>query len=213
MTTRHELIRSARTFRVWSYAIGHRTLYLRSAKSEEGGTTIDIGFASVYEMHLPTELQGIAIHEEITDDGPATQPRKWIVETGDVIGHVIAGAAGVHEDDREWFDFSYGDDARRLMPGPAYARVRWLDEERAKSLTRRQTLAWRLARFKGLESSRPRESWPVEVTPVLWPTDREDGFATLGIQTDDAALRALLTRGLDFELYEGDTRLAIGRVI
>lgn len=66
----HEsLLRSEREFRQWIYCVSHRTLLLRSVKSEAWSTRIDVVFNGVSELCAPTTLRGIELFEA---------PRAWL---------------------------------------------------------------------------------------------------------------------------------------
>ena|SRR5689334_18174303 len=63
---------SNRKFRMWGYSVSHCFLLLRSTYNEDqekNGYNIDIEFAGVEYLDVPTTLQGISI-EELTENLP-----------------------------------------------------------------------------------------------------------------------------------------------
>ena len=120
------LFSSPRTFRVWSYSVGHLTLLLRSTKedtSPRSSTRVDVVFVSVRSINIPTTLHGVEIFE--ADEGECAargivlekDQRLWIVRGQGYDGHIVGGGMGSHEDDKEWNDPAYWDDMERIRAG------------------------------------------------------------------------------------------------
>ena len=102
----------ARSFQVWSYTVGHSRLLLRSVKSIENSTRVDVLFKNVASISMPTLVENLTI--EAADENT----RRMLVEgwelrilEGRVIfvlrgtnyqGYVVAGAMAHHEDDGEY---------------------------------------------------------------------------------------------------------------
>ena len=62
------IIRFDRKFQVWQYSVSHGQLLLRSTKSQEHQTQVDILFKDVIMMQLPTLFRDLAIWEISTDE-------------------------------------------------------------------------------------------------------------------------------------------------
>lgn len=112
-----EIISSNRFFQVWSYSVSHRELILRSTKSADLTTRIDVFFKGVEEVHLPAQSNGLSI-EEISgvniDEfrrlrrAPFGKDVKiFVVRGDDFVGYVAALIALSHEDDGEYHDPSF----------------------------------------------------------------------------------------------------------
>jgi len=52
---------SNRTFKLWEYRVSHDQLLLRSPKTEEMPTNIDIAFVGVKYLDLPTQLANLEL--------------------------------------------------------------------------------------------------------------------------------------------------------
>ncbi len=59
---------SGRTFRVWEFRVSHDQLLLRSARTERHPKNVDIIFAGVDFVNLPTKLGEIEISNPTADD-------------------------------------------------------------------------------------------------------------------------------------------------
>lgn len=112
------LISSDREFQVWKYTVGHRQLLLRSTKSPQHPTRVDVFFKGVSEFHLPTSLTGLFITEvsesEVQDlcmlsvqTSPETGSKVFKVEGKHFVGYVAALALASHEDEGEYYDPSF----------------------------------------------------------------------------------------------------------
>jgi hypothetical protein len=110
------LFESERHFRLWWARVGHGLLLLRSTKSDERSTRIDVLFKPVSVVKLRTSLDGLLVWrasaEEVTEIerevGP-TDPREttFLVKAGEFRGYVVAASCAWHEDDGEHDDPSY----------------------------------------------------------------------------------------------------------
>jgi hypothetical protein len=104
-------------FQVWLFTVRHAQLLLRSTRSGERGTRVDILFKGVRAVQLPTTLRGLNM---------TVMPRKEAIEMSQTMGvqlrgnesvfalrgsnyagFVIAGAAFLHEDEGSHSDPSY----------------------------------------------------------------------------------------------------------
>ena len=57
------MLRHDRKFQVWRYTVGHKQMLLRSVKSEQAGTRIDVLFKAVEYICIPTTIENIVIEE------------------------------------------------------------------------------------------------------------------------------------------------------
>jgi len=113
----NELLNSSRHFQIWEYTVGHAQLLLRSPKTADLPTRIDVLFKNVGAIQLPTNLDSLRISEGIEGEGTGlalgtnakiTKDRKiFVVRGSDFVGYVIAGAMASHEDDGEYHDPSF----------------------------------------------------------------------------------------------------------
>jgi hypothetical protein len=96
----------SRTFQMWEFLVGHRQLLLRSPKSEEHNTRIDILFKDVSEICLPTILTGLTV--SVTPRShPGAQGSEYCIKGNEYEGRVAAGSMHVHEDTLEYYDDSF----------------------------------------------------------------------------------------------------------
>ena len=113
-----EIINCRRSFQVWGYAVSHGELLLRSTKSREFSTRIDVFLKGVAEFHLPTTFDGLSIKEATPEDlEPLPLLRSamslrhgrkiFIVEGNEFVGYVAALGLWCHEDDGEYYEPSY----------------------------------------------------------------------------------------------------------
>ncbi|AZI57858.1 hypothetical protein EH165_06530 [Nakamurella antarctica] len=106
--------RRERVFQLWGYTVGMGRLCLRSTKSDQFTTRIDVVFQNVKAVHLPTFLQGLVI-----SDANATETERIIRDTGmlpdngckffsmvgsNFNGFVVASVITICEDDGEFFE-------------------------------------------------------------------------------------------------------------
>ena len=106
-----------RKFQVWLYSVSHGQLLLRSNRSEEFSTRIDILFKDVAAMALPTLFDGVSVAETAKDAAHELniQLGAWSIQNRKVFaiwganfsGYVVAGAVFWHEDEGYHFDESY----------------------------------------------------------------------------------------------------------
>ena len=79
-----------RLFVVWRYSVSHGQLLLRSVRTEESPTRVDVLLKNVNHMRLPTSLPGLRIEEralEVTDDLPEVVR----AETADAKAYWLSG--------------------------------------------------------------------------------------------------------------------------
>ncbi|MCR6488714.1 hypothetical protein M8542_38385 [Amycolatopsis sp. OK19-0408] len=99
-----------RRFDVWSYAISHSVLLLRSGRTSAAPTRIDLMFRVVQEMRLRQWMDDVEIQlltEGVSDrfaDVQISGDRALfvILSAGSVCGFVVAGALYMSEDDLEY---------------------------------------------------------------------------------------------------------------
>jgi hypothetical protein len=106
-----------RDFQIWLYTVSHGQLLLRSNRSAERGTRVDILFKGVDAIQLPTVLQGLTMAKTPRPEALEISKKLGIRlrDSADVfvlrgahyVGFVIAGAAFVHEDEGQHYDPSY----------------------------------------------------------------------------------------------------------
>ena len=102
----------SRRFQMWAYAVGHSQILLRSPKSADSPTRIDVLFKNVAFICLPTMCDGLAVSEATMEEEtklrsqlslPRQVGRKLFVVSGaDFTGYVVAGAVASYEDEREY---------------------------------------------------------------------------------------------------------------
>lgn len=98
-----------REFQVWAYTVGHGQLLLRSNRTAERSTRIDILFKDVGALNMPTILRDLTIAEATAEEFGlnrriAESRRVFRVSSLDYLGFVVAGAVAMQEDDREYND-------------------------------------------------------------------------------------------------------------
>ena len=104
-----EVFASDRAFSFFSYTMSHGLLLLRSGKTNEQHTRIDILFSDVRAMEVRSWFTGIVIRE-VAPDHVANQPSKpgKIIEIGNRVyslessgweGFVVAGIVNTCEDE------------------------------------------------------------------------------------------------------------------
>src|SRR6185437_7927724 len=102
----------ARKFQVMTYRCSHSELLLRSGKTADTPTRVDVLFKDVRALELRIYLSELFIEEiDPSQLGPhSTKPieaveqghRAYLIKSGDWSGHIIAGAVFWHEDDGEF---------------------------------------------------------------------------------------------------------------
>jgi hypothetical protein len=109
-----EIFRSDRNFRIWAYVVSLSQLLLRSVKTDDEPTRIDILFRNVKAINIRTNLQGISIREEIDEEkvnqllhgdmAYGEKLRMFVIRSLNSVGYVIAGMVSFHEDSGEYND-------------------------------------------------------------------------------------------------------------
>lgn len=111
-----QLVAFSRQFQVWLYTVGHAQLLLRSTKTQEHPTRIDVLFKVVGAIYLPTLFDGLTIleasQEEISNLNLAPpfargSKKMYLMQGANFSGYVMAGIVTWHEDDGEYNDPSY----------------------------------------------------------------------------------------------------------
>lgn len=105
-----------RTFQLWSYTVGHSRLLLRSTKSEQRGTRVDILFKNVANINLPTVIEDLNVERA---DAATTRAlarslgsadlgerQVFLVRGRNCDGYVVAGALVHREDEGEYDEAS-----------------------------------------------------------------------------------------------------------
>src|SRR5262249_48013426 len=106
-----------RRFQVWLYSVSHGQLLLRSTKSDEIPTRIDVLFNDVAALELPTLFDGLSITEAALDEAqslnvqlgswPIHRRKVFVLRGTNYLGYVIAGAVSWHEDEGSHYDESF----------------------------------------------------------------------------------------------------------
>jgi len=99
-----------RIFQVWSYTVGHGQLLLRSTKTEECSTRIDVGFKNVVYVQLPMLININEIYLGSLVDLPEDVRRLidlkdksvYVIDIDGAKGVVAAGYGAWHEDEGEY---------------------------------------------------------------------------------------------------------------
>jgi hypothetical protein len=99
-----------RVFQLWAYNVGMSQLLLRSNRSSDIATRVDIGFQAVSWLELPTYLQGVTIESDVVEDLKEIEGRG--VSIGDrhlyslsgvgYRGFVVAHVLRTAEDDEDY---------------------------------------------------------------------------------------------------------------
>jgi hypothetical protein len=113
--TKRSLFRSERKFSVFSYGISHGPLLLRSGKTAEHRTRIDVLFQDVRALEIRAWFDGLEITEVDRDylDGFRSNPLEMLEQPGLKVfaldgkgwqGFVVAGGVLLHEDEADFMD-------------------------------------------------------------------------------------------------------------
>jgi hypothetical protein len=106
-----------RRFQIWLYTVSHSQLLLRSNRSDQYATRIDLLFKDVGVMHLPASFNGLVVME--ASEGEARNlniqlgaqqihgQKVFVIQGSNFEGYVVAGAVFWHEDEGHYFDESY----------------------------------------------------------------------------------------------------------
>lgn len=106
-----------RRFQIWLYTVSHGQLLLRSNRSDQHATRVDVLFKDVAVVQLPMSFDGLVVME--ASEGEARNlnvqlgaqqihDRKvFVIQGSNFEGYVVAGAVFWHEDEGRHFDESY----------------------------------------------------------------------------------------------------------
>jgi len=107
-----EIITFNRQFQIWSYIVGHSQLLLRSTKSPDHPTRVDIFFKNVKSIQLPTTIDDFSIVESDVEsvqalsvnlnDADLRNRRVFLVHGVNCTGYVVAGFMDCREDEGEY---------------------------------------------------------------------------------------------------------------
>jgi len=110
-----------RRFQVWLYAVSHAQLLLRSNRSNEFQTRIDVLFKNVAAVALPTRFEGLEVSEASKEEATRFSPqlgsneienrKVFAIRGSNYCGYVVAGAVFWHEDDGHHYDPSHFQDS------------------------------------------------------------------------------------------------------
>src|SRR4051794_31587126 len=114
-----------RMFQIWQYTVGHGQLLIRSTRTEDLATPVDVLFKTrvdvlfkgVVALHMPTVFHGLLVTEvsEIESSSMNLQLgllsiagcKVFMVTGSSFQGYVVAAAVFFHEDDGHHNDPSY----------------------------------------------------------------------------------------------------------
>jgi hypothetical protein len=107
------IFESKRSFVIFSYAVSHGLLLLRSRKTKEESTRVDILFQDVRAMELRSWFEGLTIKEvdAIFLKGIRSNPTEMMEQGNKIysitgrewLGFIVGGIVSVREDDGEFF--------------------------------------------------------------------------------------------------------------
>ena len=114
------IISSHRRFQIWRYTVSHSQLLVRTTKTEEFPTRIDVLFKGVKEFHLPTAFDGLSIMEASDKEvlklcdlrqlsSLYNREKVFTVQGRDFVGYVVALVVFSHQDEGEYYDPSVFD--------------------------------------------------------------------------------------------------------
>ena len=101
-----------RHFQIWEYKVGHQQLLIRSPKSQDHATNLDLIFVGVDYLALPDSMNGISIvpaNEAEMEFASAffdSYSKVTVLETGGKRHMVIAAKFRVFENDLDLFESS-----------------------------------------------------------------------------------------------------------
>ncbi len=106
----------SRLFQLWAYTVSHGSLLLRSTKTDDDPTRVDVLFRNVKALDLPTVLHGVSVAvagpdatarvAAATGLAPDDDTVFFEVATRNCTGYVVAGAVSSDEDTREFHEAS-----------------------------------------------------------------------------------------------------------
>ncbi len=104
-----------RSFRLWEFQVSHGQLLLRSPKSESESQNLDIVFAGVEYIELPTKMETVTLTEPSAEERERAADalgksvpveRVFIIESNERRFLVVAAAMVVEENDLDLFESS-----------------------------------------------------------------------------------------------------------
>jgi len=107
------LFESSRSFQLWRAVVGHNQVLLRSTKTDNDPTRIDILFKPVRALKLRTDMDGLRIreasHEEVDQIALESGERAgtatfFILESAGLSGYIVADLMVTAEDEGEYLD-------------------------------------------------------------------------------------------------------------
>lgn len=103
-----------RVFQLWSYSVSMKRLLLRSTKSDQFQTRVDVAFQNVQAVQLPTLLPGLVvagadpaeIERIIKETGllPDDDRKFFSMLGSNFTGYVVAGVVASCEDSGEYYE-------------------------------------------------------------------------------------------------------------
>jgi len=103
-----------RDFQVWCYGVSHGQLLLRSVKSPNHSTRVDVLFTELVAVHIPMAFHGLTIREMSGKErlglriqlGSRTlhEQKTFLIQGSNFEGYVVAAALFWQEDEGEYFD-------------------------------------------------------------------------------------------------------------
>lgn len=123
-----ELVRFERRFQIWLYTVGHRQLLIRSTKSAEWPSRVDVLFKDVRGMAIVPQIDSIRLERLGIDDAVSAAASLGITDIDEANVYllareprlfVVAGVVVWHEDAGEYYDPSHFD----TTPPPGLRRL------------------------------------------------------------------------------------------
>jgi hypothetical protein len=106
-----ELFTSKRRFQIWFFTTSHSILLLRSTKSNQVNTRLDVVFKATAFMNLPTILNGLTIALDtdrtclpVSNKSSWTDRNVYKLSGDNFIGCIVADSVFWKEDDKEFFE-------------------------------------------------------------------------------------------------------------
>jgi hypothetical protein len=106
------IVNFQRRFQIWQYTTSHGQLLLRSPKSQDAPSRIDVAFKNVAGISLPTVFDGLEIFKSESDAEMPTilgvlsmQDRSiFRVQGVGFTGYIVAGTILWNEDSGEYYE-------------------------------------------------------------------------------------------------------------
>lgn len=101
-----------RRFQIWEYKVGHQQLLIRSPKSQDHATNLDLIFVGVDYLAVPKSMNGISIvpanqaELEFASAFAGSHSQVIVLETGGKRHTVVAAKFRVFENDLDLFESS-----------------------------------------------------------------------------------------------------------